>query len=321
NEGSTYLYEIDATTGQLILSDTIVGYDSYFMSSSVVKGVDVIALNAADGSGTGLFSIDSDGKFVLHDTTTTITEGSTSPFAVTTPDGSRFLVDADGTPETVEVLCFAQGTLITTASGEVAVEDLSQGDLVLTVDNGYQPVRWVGSQHLSGHDLETHPKLRPIRIRAGALGDHTPVVDLLVSPQHRILVSSPIALRMFGEAEVLVAAKNLVFLEGIDFAHDQTEVTYVHFLFDRHEVVFSNGARTESLYTGPQALKSVSPQASQEILSLFPELAGVDYEALSCRRLINGRMGRKLAERHRNNNSPVVQAVRLDRSVASASVM
>lgn len=214
------------------------------------------------------------------------------------------MLEADGQPVAI---CFCAGTLITTHYGEVAVEDLSTGDQVLTADNGYQAILWVGGNTLSAADLEQHPNLRPIRIQAGALGENLPSEDLVVSPQHRILIRSNIVERMFTEKEVLVAAKKLVVLDGIDIAHDIDEVTYVHFLFDQHEIVFSNGAQTESLYTGPEALKAVSPEGRQEILSLFPELAGIDYKALSARKLANGRMGRKLAIRHKNSNKSLVE--------------
>ena len=198
---------------------------------------------------------------------------------------------------TVDVTCFARGTRIETPRGAVAVEDLRPGDLVLTRDRGAQPLRWVGSSRVDGGTLASTPRLRPIRIRAGALGQHAPAQDLLVSPQHRILVRSKIAQRMFGAAEVLVAAKQLVLLDGIDVAEDLAEVEYFHLLFDRHEVVISNGAETESLYTGPQALRSVGPAARQEILDLFPQLLDEAFVVEAARPLSSGRMGRKLAMR------------------------
>jgi hypothetical protein len=113
---------------------------------------------------------------------------------------------------------------------------------------------------------------------------------------------------MFGTDEVLVAAKQLVILNGVDIAQDLEEVTYIHFLCDQHEVVYSNGAATESLYTGPEALKSVSPESRQEILTLIPELSDINYKALSARILIKGRRGRQLAVRHKNNNQPLVRS-------------
>lgn len=135
----------------------------------------------------------------------------------------------------------------------------------------------------------------------GALGCGLPSTALVVSPQHRILVRSKIAQRIFGAQEVLVAAKHLLEVEGIAVAEDVTEVTYFHFLCDRHEIVIANGALTESMYTGPEALKNVSSEAREEILMIFPELAEVNYEAMAARPLVKGRTARQLAFRHSKN--------------------
>ncbi|MGB8814075.1 MAG: choice-of-anchor L domain-containing protein, partial [Paracoccaceae bacterium] len=106
--------------------------------------------------------------------------------------------------------CFTPGSLIVTERGEVQVEDLAIGDRVFTRDNGYQSIRWVGSRKLTRIDLALQPKLNPIRIRAGALGGALPERDMLVSPQHRMLMAGPRAEMFFGEYEVLVAATHLV---------------------------------------------------------------------------------------------------------------
>ena len=86
-------------------------------------------------------------------------------------------------------------------------------------------------------------------------------------------------------------------------------VTYVHFLFDRHQIMESDGAETESLFTGPEALKTVDPSARIEILHLFPELASIDYYHLPdpVRPILSGRQGRKLANRHANNKKHLAQ--------------
>ena len=81
---------------------------------------------------------------------------------------------------------------------------------------------------------------------------------------------------------------------------DFDEVEYFHFLFDRHEVVYSNGAETESLYTGPEALKSISAEARAEIFALFPELQA-KAPPPPARMLPKGRFGRQLARRHQKN--------------------
>ena len=205
------------------------------------------------------------------------------------------------------VPCFAGGTPIKTLRGEMPVERLRVGDLVLSFDDGYRPIRWIGSRRLSPGDLAMSPQLRPVRIRAGALGAGLPEVDLIVSPQHRVLVRAAVARRMFGEAEVLVAAKHLLALDGIEVAADLAGVTYWHILFDAHQLVFSSGAVTESLFTGPEALKSVGPAAREEIFTLFPELAS-GGTPVPVRLLVPGRLARRFAERVSRNRKVLVDA-------------
>lgn len=213
------------------------------------------------------------------------------------PDGSMTLTDDDINA----IVCFTRDTLIQTPSGEVPVEALEVGDLVLTRDNGAQPVRWIGAKRITTDILASHPSLRPIRIRAGALGCGMPSADLVVSPQHRVLVRSKIAQRMFGTAEVLVAARQLLELDGVAIATDLDEVEYFHFLFEHHEIVTSNGAETESLFTGKQALKSLGRVARDEIEAIFPELCMDSYQPVGARLLPSGRQARRMVARHLQN--------------------
>ena len=203
-------------------------------------------------------------------------------------------------------VCFARGTLIKTPAGEVRVEDLTAGDDVLTMDTGPQKIRWIGSTQRDSIDLAANPKLRPVRITAGALGDGLPAQDLLVSRQHRFLVRSAIAQRMFETSEVLLPAIKLIDLDGIDIAEDVDSVEYFHILFDRHEIVCSNGAWSESLFTGPEALQAVPSASAQEIKKLFPEICEPDYEPASARHIPEtGKLMRKLVARHKKNNKPL----------------
>lgn len=205
----------------------------------------------------------------------------------------------DGAP------CFAAQTMIETEDGPVAAGDLRVGMRVRTRDGGFQPIRWVGKRYLSAAHLAAQPKLRPIRVAADSLSLGLPHVDLLVSPQHRLLVRSRIAQRMFGAAEVLVAAFQLCAVDGIDVAEDVEDVTYVHFLLDEHQIVYAEGAEAESLYPGEEAMRSVGPAARDEILTLFPELAEGAVPA-AARQMVAGRMARQLAERHFRNAQPLL---------------
>ncbi|MBK4217437.1 Hint domain-containing protein [Paracoccus caeni] len=212
---------------------------------------------------------------------------------------------AEGTGD-LAVVCFAAGTIILTSKGPRRIEDLRPGDQALTRDNGFQPIRWIGHRLIDHDVMVANPHLRPIRIKADALGANCPSADLIVSPQHRILVRSAIAERMFGAAEVLVAAKQLLELPGVESASDMDEVDYFHILFDRHEIVLSNGTEAESLFTGEQALKSVGKQALEEIFLILPELRDESYVPVSARSLPTGRQARRLVSRHARNGKPIV---------------
>lgn len=208
--------------------------------------------------------------------------------------------------DSLVAICFTTGTSIETVNGPVAVENLKVGDQVLTADNGAQEIRWIGCRRLNGFALSKAPKLLPVRIKAGALGDGKPETDLVVSPQHRILVKSVIAQRMFDCDEVLVPAKQLLLVDGIDIEAESSSVEYFHILFDDHQVIFSNGTPTESMYTGPEAIKTIAPAAREELFELFPELTEVDYRAASARLLVSNRLSRKLVHRHVQNGKPLM---------------
>lgn len=206
-----------------------------------------------------------------------------------------------------DILCFALGTVIETLEGPKPVEAIRAGDQVLTYEGDYQPVRWIGSSSLSKAQLCTLPRLKPILIRADALGAGFPKKDLTVSPQHRVLVSSRIAKRMFDSSDVLIPANKLLPLAGVDIMQDLDDgVQYFHMLFDDHEIVWSNGTPTESLFPGPVALESMSQDAKREILDLFPEFGDPDFEPFSARPIPKaGKRMRKLVERHMANNKPL----------------
>lgn len=228
----------------------------------------------------------------LPNFTMTIQTGGTATTA------GNAVAPADLTYDNTMVACFTLDTLIETALGPTPVQELVPGDLVRTHDNGMQPVRWIGRRTVTTAELQSSPSLRPVRIAAGALGNGTPTADLIVSPQHRILIRSVIAQKMFNTQEVLVAAKHLTEVEGIDILEDVDSVTYVHFMFDTHQVVFSNGAETESLYAGDQALGSLTAAAREEIYALFPELRSGTASTEGARPFAPGRKARNLARRH-----------------------
>lgn len=176
------------------------------------------------------------------------------------------------------IICFTPGTRIATPRGEIAVENLKAGDKVITRDNGAQTLRWVGRRDLKPNEMRMNAAFQPVLIRAGALGKDLPERDMLVSPQHRMLVKSDLAEMMFQEREVLIAAKHLTGLDGVDQVQTGA-VSYLHLMFDQHEVVLAEGAWSESFQPGDHSLRGIGAEQRQEILTLFPELdtlAGLD---------------------------------------------
>ncbi|KUP93925.1 Hint domain-containing protein [Tritonibacter horizontis] len=167
--------------------------------------------------------------------------------------------------------CFTPGTLIATPQGERRVEELQVGDRIITRDNGIQAIRWVGHRELDRADLAGAGHLQPVLIRQGALGNGLPERDMMVSPNHRVLVANDKTALYFEDREVLVAAKHLTGLKGVD-AVETSAVTYIHFMFDQHEVVLSDGAWTESFQPGDLTLRGLDNAQRNEIFELFPEL-------------------------------------------------
>ncbi len=204
------------------------------------------------------------------------------------------MADEDGASVTP---CFTPGTMIATIRGAVAVEELQVGDKVLTRDNGLQPIRWIGAKTLNGRALTDNVHLRPVMIRKGALGGELPTRDMMLSPNHRVLVASDQTALYFEEREVLCSAKHLINNRGIETVRAKS-ATYVHFMFDRHEVVLSDGAWSESFQPGDYSLRGIGNAQRQEILELFPELkAGEGLGGfLAARRVLTPREAAMLAD-------------------------
>ncbi|WP_179380839.1 Hint domain-containing protein [Jannaschia marina] len=235
---------------------------------------------------------------VVYNATITYTDGTTATITAVTfqlPDGRVFLApeisaNADNTALNAQPLqsirldsvannntnltadrqpgnfvpCFAAGTLIRTMAGDVPVETLAAGDFVTTYDHGAQPLRWVGQT-----TVPATGRFAPVRFAAGALGTTR---DLTVSPQHRILITGWRAELLFGGPEVLAPAVGLVNDTDIQRVSGG-EVTYVHLMFDHHEIVYSNDIPTESFRPDSYSLGAVDTATREEIFALFPELA------------------------------------------------
>lgn len=213
-------------------------------------------------------------------------------------------------PDGLSIPCFTAGTLIDTPSGPRAIETLVEGSVVSACspapcsNNETRILRKIFRRRIDSAQLANNPKLRPVRIMAGALGNGLPKRDLIVSRQHRMLVRSPVVERMFDRKEVLVAAIRLTALPGIFVDESIQDIEYFHLVFDQHEVIFAEGAQSESFYTGPQALHALTKEAREEILTLFPDLGKTARPSNWF--IPAGRLQNKLLERHVKNGTPVL---------------
>jgi len=160
-------------------------------------------------------------------------------------------------------VCFAHGTNIMTARGDRAIETLEVGDQVITRDHGMQKIRWVGSRRMPATG-----DMAPIVFKKGVFNTAR---DLIVSPQHRMLFKGQQAELLFGTSEVLVPAKHLLGHDGVYQVVDGY-VEYFHILFDRHEIIYAEGAATESYHPGDQSMAELSDASRDEIFKIFPQL-------------------------------------------------
>lgn len=167
--------------------------------------------------------------------------------------------------------CFTPGTLIATDRGQRPIETLRRGDRIVTRDNGLVRVYWIGRRDVSFAELKRVPQLRPILIKAGAMGDAGPKHDMVVSPTHRMLVGAGSGAFPTDEPEALVSAWRLVDNRGVRPAA-ALGVSYIHVLCDRHQVILANGAWTESFHPDDRVMRAMGNAQRLELIDLFPEI-------------------------------------------------
>lgn len=169
------------------------------------------------------------------------------------------------------IACFTPGTMVQTDKGRRRIETLSPGDRVMTRDNGLQPIRWIGRKTFAEPDLREDASLYPVLMRKGALGPGLPTRDMMVSRQHRMLLCSPRAELYFGEDEVFLRALHMVGQPGIVHAM-VPEVTYLHLMFDRHEVILADGVWSESFQPAARNIGGLDEDQRHELFKVFPDM-------------------------------------------------
>ena len=199
-----------------------------------------------------------------------------------------------------DIMCFGQGSLLLTDSGYRPVEELRAGDTVVLATGARDQIRWIGSGALDSYALDLLPNMRPIRLQRDCLAPGYPFADLIVSPQHRVLVNSSEVRALNDGAEGLIAAKHLVGIPGIEVARNMTSVRYYHVLLSRHEVLFANGLPTESFLIGPRIARHLAPSLREDILRQVPEVRTLLEQGgeKSRHSLLKGKVARTIGKAH-----------------------
>lgn len=283
NGSSNRVAEMDGNAGPTTVMEQTFTVDGPITTNLTLESVLRTAANSDEGvDGFTVEILDSGGGVVA---TTTIFPGTgsytTYTVPVTFPGAGDYTLrftevgDNDSLGPIIDnislLVCFAGGTRIATPKGQRPIEALRIGDKIQTTD-GPKVLHWIGTRHVTAAELAQNDKLHPVRIMAGALGQGLPTRDLRVSRQHRILTRNPIAAQMFGVGEALIPAIKLVGLPGITLDTRGAPLVYHHLLFDAHRVVFAEGAPSESMLTGSEALDSVSTETAAELALMFPEM-------------------------------------------------
>ncbi|MEM8632943.1 MAG: Hint domain-containing protein [Pseudomonadota bacterium] len=164
---------------------------------------------------------------------------------------------AVGPPDFATPPCFTPGTRVRTPMGSRAIETLGPGDMVSTLDVGPCAIVLVAATEITRDRLRQDPEVRPVIVRAGALGPGRPCRDMRVSPQHRFLMRGGSVELLAGTSEALVAAKHLICGTGVRRDDGLEPVTYLHLILKAHHVIFADGVATESFLPGPETRRGL----------------------------------------------------------------
>lgn len=169
------------------------------------------------------------------------------------------------------ILCFTRGSRILTAFGDLPVEALRVGDLVHTIDNGLQPVTWIGEKPLTPARIHATPGIAPVRVARDSFGPGLPTNDIWVSPHHRMWIDAAPQTH-FNRSGVLAPACGLVHKNGIAVDTTLSETSYFNVMFEEHQLVFVEGLPVESFYPCPAVIETLNDVQRAALFAAAPAL-------------------------------------------------
>ena len=159
---------------------------------------------------------------------------------------------------------------VRTPCGARRVENVRPGDLIVTRDNGLQPVRMVWTRTVTAAEIAADPSLAPVRLKPRAIGPMMPQRDLLVAAAHRVLVPGYRLADMPDTRSCLIAARDIA--EASDSAYTDRSVvdmTFYNIVFDDHQAFAANGLPVESYLPSPATVDALDEAVSRDIAELF----------------------------------------------------
>ncbi|MGL6209085.1 MAG: Hint domain-containing protein [Paracoccaceae bacterium] len=287
NNSTNRVAEMDGTTGQItVMTQSVTVTKAITTNLTFRTALRTMSQKNAGTEGFKVEVLNAQNQVIGTQTfLPTSTAWVTNTMSVTFPTGGTYTIkltelgpnDSLGAiiDDVGMLICFTAGTQILTADGARAVETLTHGDLIWTLDDGMQPLRWIGQRTVGMAELLADRALHPITFAPGSLGGGLPQRTMALSPQHRVCLGGWQAELHFGQSEVLVSAQSLVNGTTITRAMPTAPVTYVHFLLDGHQIVRSDGVLTESFFPTALSLSGLDRAARDEVLGLFPDLASL----------------------------------------------
>ncbi len=178
------------------------------------------------------------------------------------------------------VPCFGPGTMIATQNGEIPVEWLDTSDMVLTRDNGFQPILWIGRSRMPRGYFRQYPDEIPIELPVGALGRGCPSHPLRLTGDHRVLIRAPQAELLFFCDEVLAPAKAWADAGRAQRTDPDGQIVLTHILLAQHHAIMAEGAWVESMFPGKETLRRVGA----DVVATLEALLGPDMYTLQTAR-------------------------------------
>ena len=168
------------------------------------------------------------------------------------------------------ILGLAGPSNVRTPCGARRIENVRPGDLIVTRDNGLQPVRVVWSRTVSATDIAADPSLAPIRLKPRAIGPMMPQQDLYVAAQHRVLVPGYRLADIPDTRSCLIAARDIAEASDEAFVDKGvSDMTFYNLVFEDHHAFTANGLPVESYLPSHASVRELDEDVSRDIAALF----------------------------------------------------